>query len=149
MSVMPHRAREFATMFGDAETRHREEGPNRQLVPVQPGAVCTADRGEQTSCGAEGGARGCGGCIVLGTREHTRGGGRRAGCLARTAHGASGGDAFAREPSDAVRRRVRHVLAPLPGLSRRFPSGNRYGGLARPDRGLARLEIDMAMRKDN
>ena len=134
-------------IFGDAETRYKVKAPDRQFVPVQSGAVRTDDCGEQTPCGVEGSTCGCGGCVVLGPREHARGGGRGAGHLARTAHGTSRRDALARGTTDARWRGVRHVLAPFPGLSRGFPPAHRCGGLAGSDRGLARLEIDMAMRK--
>ena len=132
-------------MCGDAETRYKIKAPNRKLLPVQLGALRTAGGGEQTACGVEESASGRGGGVVLGPRKHARGGGGRAWRLAPAAHGASCRDALLREPPDAGRRRVRHLLAPVPGLSGGISSGNRRGGHAGADRGLARSEIDMAI----
>lgn len=132
-------------MRADAETRYKIEAPDWELLSVQLGALRTARGGEQAACGAEGGACGCGGGVVLGPRKHARGGGGRARRLAPAAYGASRRDALLREPSDAGRRRVRHLLAPVPGLSGGISSGNRRGGHAGADRGLARPEAYMAI----
>lgn len=132
-------------MSRDEHNSRKKESPCRELVPVQPGALRTAGGGVADYLRAEDGARGLGGGFVLGTREHSRGGGICPGRTARAAFGAPGAHSLARWDADARRRHVRHVLASLAGLPEGLPSRHWRGGRPGADRRLARLETNLEM----